>query len=220
MARVHSGRGVDRLVNFSDATVAIAITLLVLPLVDVAAQFGDGEEPAAILRENSAAFLAFAISFAVIGRLWISHHGVFERVDDYSPALIRVNFVWLASIVFLPFATNALAAVSGEHKDVVYGLYIGTILVSCLALVLIERTLQRDPALAPDRGDDPIDLTDGLVTAALLLAALVVAVTVPAIGIWALLLLLASAPITRFVSSRRARRRVPAVPGPDVGGAS
>ncbi len=31
-------RGLDRLVNFSDATVAIAITLLILPLVDIASE--------------------------------------------------------------------------------------------------------------------------------------------------------------------------------------
>ena len=203
MPRSHRGRGVDRLVNFTDATTAIAMTLLVLPLVEVAAQFGQDKDPATILRDNGSAFLAFAISFTVIGRFWISHHRVFERVEDYNPTLIRVNFLWLASIVFLPFAANALAAVSGEHTSFVYGLYIGTMFVTCLALVLVERTLQRHPDLVRENDGSPIDLSDGIVTAALMLGALIVAVAVPAIGMWALLLLLASTPITRLVASRR-----------------
>ena len=36
MTRFRTERGLDRLVNFSDATVAIAITVLLLPLVDIA----------------------------------------------------------------------------------------------------------------------------------------------------------------------------------------
>ena len=40
MAPIRTERGLDRLVNFSDATVAIAITLLILPLVDAASQIG------------------------------------------------------------------------------------------------------------------------------------------------------------------------------------
>jgi uncharacterized membrane protein len=38
MTRFRTERGLDRLVNFSDATVAIAITILLLPLVDVAVE--------------------------------------------------------------------------------------------------------------------------------------------------------------------------------------
>ena len=79
-------RGLDRLMYFSDATVAIAITLLILPLVDVANQIST--HPAREVLESHAATLAgFAITFAVIGRFWLIHHRVFELVDGYTYAL-------------------------------------------------------------------------------------------------------------------------------------
>lgn len=133
---MRTGRGLDRLVNFSDAIVAIAITLLVLPLVDTASDIGR-LTLAGFARENIGGLLAFAISFAVIARFWVVHHRVFEWVADYSTAIVWANFLWLAAIVFIPFAANLLSEIDGDRPDV-YALYIGNMLISSLAMLLIE----------------------------------------------------------------------------------
>ena len=62
MAVIRTERGLDRLVNFSDATVAIAITLLILPLVDQASKLG-GKSFGDFLAENGWEIFAFVISF-------------------------------------------------------------------------------------------------------------------------------------------------------------
>ena len=69
--------------NFSDATVAIAITVLMLPLVDIALEIeklslGD------LLAANLGTIIAFAITFAVIARLWFSHHRLFEAASEWA----------------------------------------------------------------------------------------------------------------------------------------
>ncbi|MFP3380774.1 TMEM175 family protein, partial [Bacillus sp. SIMBA_069] len=77
MALIRTERGLDRLVNFSDAAVAIAITLLILPLVDAAGQIGHssfGE----FIDKNFWEIFAFVVSFAVIARFWVVHHRIFE----------------------------------------------------------------------------------------------------------------------------------------------
>lgn len=91
---MHTERGLDRLVNFSDAVVAIAITLLVLPLVDLpkelsAKPFRD------VISDNSWSLIGFGLSFLVIARLWRYHHAIFERVRDYNAPLIWLNLTWL-----------------------------------------------------------------------------------------------------------------------------
>ena len=65
---VHTERGFDRLVNFSDAVVAIAITLLILPLVDTAATVGT-ESAGKLVVQNGYKLFVFVLSFAVIGQI-------------------------------------------------------------------------------------------------------------------------------------------------------
>lgn len=180
-------RGLDRLVNFSDATVAIAITLLILPLVDIASEMSSSESAGDLLREHWPALLEFLITFWLISRFWVLHHQVFEHVRSYNPRIMQLNFVWLISIVFLPFAANLLN--SGENDDrVAHALYLGSMVVTSLALTAIERVLRRNPELlATPLGDS----ARGLIAAGLLSAALVLSVVFPSIGLlWALLLLL------------------------------
>jgi uncharacterized membrane protein len=62
-------RGLDRLVFFTDAVTAIAITLLILPLVDsVERAAGEGHSAAQFIGDNLSQLAAFGLSFVVIAR--------------------------------------------------------------------------------------------------------------------------------------------------------
>ena len=101
----------SRIVAFSDGVFAIAITLLVLNL-GITKGLADSEVADALwgLREN---FVAFAISFAVIGRFWILHHRFFGDVTGFDSRLLTLNLVYLAWIALIPFSSNVL----GEYGD-------------------------------------------------------------------------------------------------------
>ncbi|MGI9825164.1 TMEM175 family protein [Agromyces sp. Marseille-Q5079] len=189
MAIRRTERGLDRLVNFSDATVAIAITILILPLVDLAGEIGD-EHFGEFLARNAGAFIAFIVTFAVIGRFWVIHHRVFELVRDYSAGLIWANMLWLASIVFLPFAANAVS--TRETADGSFdAVYIGTMFVTTTAMLLIDLILRRHPELLAE-GTQRIELTRSLSVLIALVIAGVLAYLVPSVGmLWVLLLFLA-----------------------------
>jgi hypothetical protein len=77
---------------FSDGVFAIAITLLVLDLSIPATEFHDlwgaivGEWPA---------YLAYATSFLTIGGIWLTHHGIFARVQYVDRRLMTLNLLLL-----------------------------------------------------------------------------------------------------------------------------
>ena len=196
-------RGLDRLVNFSDATVAIAITLLILPLVEVASEY-DGDL-GRLVGDNVGTFLAFAITFLVIGRFWVLHHGLFEQVREYTGGLIEANLVWLASIVFLPFAANVLSHADGgpAAHGPVYALYIGTMIVTSGSTLWMRALLSRDPALVAEGGD--VQVLPAAVAVITLAVALVLAVLVPQVGMLWLLLLVLAAPAARILRRRAGR---------------
>jgi len=100
----------DRVVTFSDAVVAIAITLLALGLTvpDSPAGTTNGQLLHE-LRGDWSAYLAFLISFAVIGSHWATHRRVFRYVTRMNVVVGRFNMVWLLMMVLTPFAANLLA---------------------------------------------------------------------------------------------------------------
>ncbi|MET0326179.1 MAG: TMEM175 family protein [Ilumatobacteraceae bacterium] len=189
--------GFARVVNFSDAVVAIAISLLILPVVDDVSA-GTGSSAREILDHNGDRLFAFVISFLVIARFWTAHHRIFESLGSYTTALLWSNLLWLLTIVFVPLPTELLG-VRGSSEAFVRFVYIGSVLASSLALLLIQLIIEHTPALLldPDGPRDPIRLA--YVTPALLTVALVVGVAVPAIGMWALLLLSLSGWVGRHI---------------------
>jgi uncharacterized membrane protein len=100
-------KAADRLTFFSDAVVAIAITLLALELpVPQASTNTD------VLHEVNADFneyLAFFISFAVISAHWFGHHRVFRYADSVTASARRWNMLWLLMIVLTPFAARVIS---------------------------------------------------------------------------------------------------------------
>jgi uncharacterized membrane protein len=201
---VRTRRGLDRVITFVDAVVAIAITLLVLPLVDVLAGEAAHRDLLDVMADNAGRLGAFLLSFVVIARFWLGHHHIVECVETYDPAFVMVNFAWMLTIVFLPFATQ-VAAVYGGHQRLAVATYIGTVTASSLCLSVLAVLVSRRPGLRrpglPARALAP---APAVLSTLLLLCALVVGVAVPRVSFWALLLLLLSGPLDRLRRSRSA----------------
>jgi len=107
----------SRIVAFSDGVFAIAITLLVLSL-NVPDYLHD-EDLATALWNQRHDFLAYAISFAVIGRFWVVHHRFFSDVTGFDGRLLGLNIFYLAWIVLIPFSSEVLGDHGGESPAVV-----------------------------------------------------------------------------------------------------
>lgn len=202
MATLRTERGLDRLVNFSDATVAIAITLLILPLVDAATELRHATL-GTVLHENLGLLISFGVSFVVIGRFWTVHHALFEHVRAYSPALVRMNFLWLAGIVFLPFAANVLSRSDGQPS--ISALYIGTMIVITGASGAMDWLLIHDEALRVPGDDGWLSMAPAIAFVVLLAVALIIAVLFPSINLYALLVLFFSGTLSKLIRRRETR---------------
>lgn len=190
------------MVFFSDATVAIALTLLVLPLTDVASQ-ASHVAVGKLISDHRSAIVAFAISFVVIGFIWLEHHHLFESLVDYDGVLVRINLVWLFAVVSLPFSTQAQEqALSGDRGAL--ALYIGNLLLSFVAIALMRLDALRDPKLIDPARRADFGVGSSLVLVVLCAVALIVAISAPRVGMWALLLLAPAGTVSRLL--RRARR--------------
>lgn len=184
-------RDFDRFLTFIDAIVAIAITLLVLPLVELTSDIGEFDTVGELLDEHQTEIWAFLLSFVVIARLWFVQHQSVRHVLRYHPRVAHLLMLWVLTIVFLPFPT-ALVAGAGDSA-LTKLLYIGAIVVSAAVLALVEAFLVRHPELTDGRDDsDPVD---GVVNVVLLLAALGISLAVPRASYFPLLLLTVAGPV-------------------------
>jgi uncharacterized membrane protein len=198
--------GPERLLAFSDGVLAIALTLLVLPLAELVP---GTEEPEAsglsIITDNLAPIGSFVLSFAVIARFWAAHHRVFDDSPRVPPRVVWINTVWLFTIVVLPFPTEMVGSFPADPFTLRF--YVGTLFVSSALLsvmtVLVARSRpaeERERAARMGSGG----------TAAVLLLVLVVTLVAPGLGYWPLLLLFATSPVERLlrpVTAHWARHR-------------
>ncbi len=98
------GTHLHRLVLFSDAVFAIAITLLAIEIHPPHHWTSIGD----LFAQMNEKLLAYAISFAVIGICWISHRRVYGRMIRADGALDVLNFLVLGLIGLLPLGTELL----------------------------------------------------------------------------------------------------------------
>jgi uncharacterized membrane protein len=108
----------SRIVAFSDGVFAIAITLLVLSL-HIEEHLPHGETLSHAIWEQRQDLLAYAISFAVIGRFWVIHHRFFGDVVGFDGRLLGLNIFYLAWIVLIPFTSEVLGDFGREADAVV-----------------------------------------------------------------------------------------------------
>lgn len=196
-------RGFDRLVNLSDAVVAIAATLLVLPLVDTASSIDTRD---GVFDGHWEELLAFVLSFVVICRFWLVHHGMFAKLVGFTPPLVWVNFLWMLSIAFLPFPTELVSS-SGVHEVGATALYVGTMVVTSAASTAQQWIAVRTPSIQAEEVRGTLTITPGLAATAALALAWVVVIVLPSVGLWALLLLLPAGWLGAYLDRRNRARR-------------
>jgi uncharacterized membrane protein len=112
--KAETGQGMERVVFFSDAVIAIALTLLALELQVPVAHDGIsiGQDFAEKMGHQYEAFL---ISFGVISAFWMNHHRLFRNIVALGPLMVRLNLVGLFAIVLTPFATKLITELSGTE---------------------------------------------------------------------------------------------------------
>ncbi|MBN9157955.1 MULTISPECIES: TMEM175 family protein [unclassified Microbacterium] len=193
----------ERLKAFVDAVVAIAMTLLILPLMENVTELGrEGKTTLEYLQEEQGPLWSFALSFLIIALLWINHHRVFDRVERVRIPLVWLQVGWMFTIVCLPVSTAMLGAMPTDSTQKI--VYIGSLLMSSLFMVATRVYLWRHPALhriAP--GSLRRGIVAEIVTATMFAISLIVSICVPAIGYSALFLLVLSGPIQALVARRQ-----------------
>ncbi|HTR91495.1 MAG TPA: TMEM175 family protein [Trebonia sp.] len=144
--REAQARAIDRLTLFSDAVVAIAITLLALEL-----PVPTGKTVAAFWASviaNDEHYVAFLISFLVIAAAWGNHHDLFRYARRGDSRLRTLNMAWLLTIVLIPFATKMLTSTAGSSLEVHalrFGFYaLLQVVQAGLLLAMVSRVGVRD----------------------------------------------------------------------------
>lgn len=201
-----------RLVAFSDGVVAIAITLLILPLADISLP-SDNEDAQAnplqyVWQENQALIISFLVSWFVILVFWLAHHRMFGDLERVNGNLIKWNVLWLFGIIILPFPMNMLDQVGPSSTNrgasqQTTAFYIGTMLFISLMMSLMSREIRRNPDLLSKKGRERASyqtVRSWIVTWYLMLL-MPIAWFAPDYAVWALLGLMAIRPVAEKIDS-------------------
>jgi uncharacterized membrane protein len=95
-AEIEAGRDLDRVVFFSDAVFAIAMTLLALTLSLPAGT--TNADVASALHKSIPSMLTYALSFGVIAIYWLAHHRMFRYIRRLDATLLVLNLASLGAI--------------------------------------------------------------------------------------------------------------------------
>ena len=98
----------ERLILFSDAVFAIAITLLVIEIKipELPHDSVSENELLKSLGHLVPKFIGFVVSFLLIGQYWLVHHRMFGYVTNFSASLIWLNILYLLVVALMPFSTG------------------------------------------------------------------------------------------------------------------
>ena len=181
----------ERLILFTDAVFAIAITLLAIEIRFP--EFGHRLPSNADIWRGLAGllpkFMGFLVGFVIIAQYWTAHHRIFRFVRNYNTKLLWLNILFLLFIVLMPFSSGVFS--SYGVVAAAFTIYAINIMLAGLAQVLLLRYLL-NPAhqliLPEDRTHPDLDTWRPLVAVAGFGLALVLVQLLPSRGIWIVLI--------------------------------
>lgn len=209
---MHTGRAFERLIQFSDAVVAVAITLLILPIIDIR---GDASEDSvwAVIADHSAEIITFVFTFIVVAIMWRTHNRVMNSLKGYDEFIFWMNLLWLMAVVFLPW-TSALygegIGVASQRNDTLDTGGSGTLYWMTLAAIsLFGVAIVWHANKKPQMREDPNVISQagaqrGLIFALAFVVLAVLSLIFPLLASWLPLILI---PVSVW-SNRRVERKI------------
>ncbi|MDI1465489.1 TMEM175 family protein [Catellatospora sp. KI3] len=193
----------SRTMAFTDGVVAIALTLLILPLADTAkeaAVLPVGE----LVGEHAGDFLAFVTSFLVVSLFWMVHRRIFENLARVGEGVLMLNILWLLGVVFLPVPTAVLTYEVG-HESGAAVLYMVNLTFIALSGLLLSLRIRHRPVLQRADRHKAVErsVRRGYVSTGAMVVTLLVAVPLGNLA----LPLLALLPLMQVAAARRWARR-------------
>lgn len=156
-----------RMEALSDGVFAVAITLLALDLAIPLTHRTSSDLIGALLREWPG-YLAYLVSFATIGVIWLGHSGMTEYLDRVDPVFQRLNLLLLLFVCVLPFTTGLLSEFineKGEDAERVATVTYGVMLLLCsVQLSVVWRYAVKAKLVEPNLDDDEITLLSSRLT--------------------------------------------------------
>ncbi|WP_447911971.1 TMEM175 family protein [Microbacterium phyllosphaerae] len=196
----------ERFKAFVDAVVAIAMTLLILPLMESVSDAASNKlSTAEFFDEHSGQLLSFGLSFVLIATFWMGHHRQYRDVEWITSPLLWINVAWMATIVWLPVPTAMIGQMDTDLLQPV--VYIGTLILTQVTTLAGWVFLLRHP----DFTTTPVEtlragVIGDLAAIILFLVALAIAVFVQPYGYAGLLVLLLSGVVTKLLDRVALRR--------------
>jgi len=193
-AREQRNASPGRLLAFTDGVFAIIITILVLELK--VPDLASGQPLKDSLVEMRPTFVAFVISFLLVGMYWVGHRSSFAQVRYIDRNTIWLNLLFLLPVAIVPFA----AALLGEYQSDPNALHLyGVALITATLLRLaLDTYIYRHPGLLWQQSSERVRrvaVTVGAAPLVVYVIAMVVAMWAP----WLSFLLYFSIPLLYFI---------------------
>ncbi|MEJ7624272.1 MAG: TMEM175 family protein [Pyrinomonadaceae bacterium] len=123
----------SRLEAFSDAMIAILMTIMILEL-----KVPQGEKWETLL-PLFPVFLAYVLSFIYLGIYWNNHHHMFQATDKIDGKVLWANMHLLFWLSLVPFTTGWMGA--NDFAPVPMAAYGITLLGAGVAYSILQRTI-------------------------------------------------------------------------------
>ena len=122
-----------RLEAFSDAVLAIIITIMVL-------EFKSPEEPTfEALKGLSSVAVSYVVSFIYLGIYWNNHHHLFKQTEKVTSGILWANLHLLFWLSLIPFATSWMGEYHfGAAPMAIYGF---VLLMSAFAFTILQNVI-------------------------------------------------------------------------------
>ncbi|MEH2172766.1 TMEM175 family protein [Nostoc sp.] len=102
-------RGSERLEAFSDAVIAIVLTVLSVQLFEIDTHALQQDGIAKVLLHEWPSLVAFVLTFLVVGQIWITHHNLWRYIEKVDQVLLVINLSLLLFVAIIPLPARLLA---------------------------------------------------------------------------------------------------------------